>query len=254
MAQGIMDGGGRIEYGSQVTGIAVAKGRFDVVTVQTPEGTIRFKPQHVIASIPIELLVSLVPGAQAPASSTQKRTKHTVLFVYLFLDHPPKFPHPYLQVTCPQTRIGRITNYSAYSPEMVPEGQTCLCCEVYCFGEDRLLALNDEQIARQVLQDCGVSHLVDPEKCFDRLVLRLPGADPSQNKDNWINQDRLQMMAQLEPYQNVYYTNRTELDIATLAGIEAAEAILAGNRSDFDRRIDPRLLGVRSESKAFAFA
>jgi hypothetical protein len=47
--------------------------------------------------------------------------------------------------------------------------------------------------------------------------------------------------------------NRTETDIATLAGLEAAEAILSGSRVDFDRRVDPAELQIRSEGKAFEF-
>jgi protoporphyrinogen oxidase len=257
LEEGLTAHGGRIEYQAQVMGIDVANGRFAAVTMKTPSETIRFKPQHVIASIPIEFLVTLLPGSK-PAESTsapkQAATKHTVVLVFLMLDHPPKFPHAYLYVTCPKTRMGRIANFSAYSDQMVPPGKTCLCCEVYCFGEDELLAMSDEQIADKILRDCGLSNLVEPSKCIDRLVLRLPGADASQNKDNWINKERLKMVARLDPYRNVYYTNRTELDIATLAGMEAAEAILAGDRSEFDRRIDPQTLGIRSEEKAFSFA
>ena len=68
-----------------------------------------------------------------------------------------------------------------------------------------------------------------------------------------MSKSRLKLLADLEPFKNLYYVNRTETDIATLAGIEAAEAILSGDRSAFDRRVDPRELGIRSEAKAFSF-
>ena len=42
---------------------------------------------------------------------------------------------------------------------------------------------------------------------------------------------RLKLLAELEQFKNLYYVNRTETDIATLAGLEAAEAILSGDRS-----------------------
>jgi hypothetical protein len=64
---------------------------------------------------------------------------------------------------------------------------------------------------------------------------------------------RLQLLAELKPFTNLYYVNRTETDIATLAGVEAAEAILSGTRTEFDRRVDPAQLQIRSESKAFEF-
>ena len=74
--------------------------------------------------------------------------KRTVVLVYLFLNEEPRFPHAWLQVTCPSTRIGRITNYAAFSRDMVPQGKTCLCCEMYCFGPDKLLEMDDQAIAK----------------------------------------------------------------------------------------------------------
>lgn len=254
LEQGLVANGGRIEYESQILEIKTSEGTLDAVTVKTPAETILFKPQHVITSIPIEFLLPLLERKQDQAVKQKSASiKNTVILVYLFLDEPPRFPQTYLHVTCPQTRIGRITNYSAYNGVMVPEGKTCLCCELYSFGEDSLLQLDNDEIAKTVLRECAEARLVDREKCFDHLVIRFPGADASQNKDNWMNKERLNMMKQLGAYQNVYYTNRTELDLATLAGMEAAEAILEGDRREFDRRSDPTELEIRSEEKAFAF-
>ena len=42
-------------------------------------------------------------------------------------------------------------------------------------------------------------------------------------------------------------------DIATFAGMEPAEAMLSGNRSHFDRPVDPAKLQIRSESKRLSF-
>jgi hypothetical protein len=108
---------------------------------------------HVVSSIPPQLLKrflyansseqSSIPRSQSstgnPLSSVSTAPKRTVVLIYLFLNEEPHFPHAWLQVTCPSTRIGRITNYAAFSRDMVPEGKTCLCCEMYCFGPDKLL-------------------------------------------------------------------------------------------------------------------
>jgi protoporphyrinogen oxidase len=239
--------------------------RIDAVTVRIGSETICFKPLHVVSSIPPQLLKRFLcskPSSQSPVAAALGRSeltinhqppKRTVVLVYLFLNEEPRFPHAWLQVTCSSTRIGRITNYAAFSRDMVPKGKTCLCCEMYCFGPDKLLEMDDQSIAKLAIDDCARSGLLDPAKCFDHLVLRLPGADASQNRDNWMSPSRLKLLAELEQFRNLYYVNRTETDIATLAGIEAADAILSGDRSHFDRRIDPAELGIRSESKAFEF-
>jgi protoporphyrinogen oxidase len=278
LAEEILKAGAPIHYEAQVTEMTCEEEERDQRSEsreQTPDGTaqwietvtarigsetICFKPLHVVSSIPPELLkrflhansserasVSGSPSSAAPAP------RRTVVLVYLFLNEEPRFPHAWLQVTCPGTRIGRITNYAAFSRDMVPKGKTCLCCEMYCFGPDKLLEMDDQSIAKLALDDCARSALLDPGKCFDHLVLRLPGADASQNRDNWMSPSRLKLLAELEQFKNLYYVNRTETDIATLAGLEAAEAILSGDRSHFDRRVDPAELGIRTESKAFEF-
>jgi len=179
--------------------------------------------------------------------------KKVVVLVYLFLDEEPQFPHGWLIVTCPKTRIGRITNYTGFNGDMVPKGKTCLCCEYYCFDEDPMLKMTDKEFADLALKECDEIKLVHREKCTDTKVLRFPGADASQNRHNWMSKIRLGLLADLKPFKNLYYINRTDLDIATLAGIESAEAIISGNRSEFDRHIDPTQIGIRSEKKAFEF-
>jgi hypothetical protein len=61
------------------------------------------------------------------------------------------------------------------------------------------------------------------------------------------------LLVELGRFRNLYYANRTDLDLATLAGVESAEAILQGDRSTFDRHLDPTELEIRSVEKAFEF-
>jgi protoporphyrinogen oxidase len=259
LAEEILRFGGRIHYQSKVVEITSSHRTITSVTAEVGTETIPFDPSHVISSIPPEFLKRfLFPPSSAPTTSTQSSSpsaapKRTVVLVYLFLNEEPRFPHAWLNVTCPSARIGRITNYSGFNGDMVPKGNTCLCCELYCFGPDPLLDMNDEKISEKALDDCAASGLIDPAKCFHRLVLRFPGADASQNRDNWMSPSRLKLLAELEQFKNLYYVNRSETDIATLAGMEAAEAVLSADRTHFDRRADPAELGIRSESKAFEF-
>ncbi len=258
LAEGILKRGGQILYQAGVKAIHSSQDRIiDEVVAEIDSETVTFQPKNLVSSIPLEFLMKFLLPENSETRTKQTRAldprRRTVVLVYLFLNEEPSFPHAWLQVTCPATRIGRIANYAGFNGDMVPKGKTCLCCELYCFGEDDLLKLSDEQIAKLVLHDCAKSRLLDPSNCFDHLVLRLPGADASQNRDNWMSESRLKLLAELEQFKNLYYVNRTETDIATLAGVEAAEAILSDDRTHFDRRVDPAELGIRSESKAFEF-
>lgn len=257
LERGIVERGGRFLFAANVLDVESRDGLITGVTVEANGETARFQPGHVISSIPPQFLLKLLlkdgfdrldPSLRTPPSS-----KKTIVLVYLFLNEPPRFPHAWLNVTCPQTRIGRITNYTGINGDMVPPGKTCLCCEFYCYGDDPLLKSDDAALAELALAECDRYRLVDRTRCFDRLVLRLPGADASQNRHNWMSNLRQGLLGELKPFKNLYYANRTDLDIATLAGIESAEAILSGDRTTFDRHVDPRELDIRSSKKAFEF-
>lgn len=257
LAQGMLRRNGRIEYQARILEMSTAATRVDTVTAEVGGQKVVYKPEHLVSSIPLEFLVQFLFPQRSAAREEKAQAlnplKRTVVLVYLFLNEPPRFPQAWLQVTCPSTRIGRITNYDAFNGDMVPKGKTCLCCEYYCFGPDPLLDMDDQALLNMTLDYGDATGLIDRKAYADHLVLRLPGADASQNRDNWMSEARLQLMADLSQFDNLYYVNRTETDIATLAGMEAAEAIIGGDRATFDRRMDPAQLQIRSESKAFSF-
>ena len=257
LERGIVNSGGKFVFQSNLLEIGSSGGLINEVKVGTTGETFAYRPQHVISSIPAQVLLKLLlkerfetldSNLKAPVSS-----KKTIVLVYLFLNEKPRFPHGWLNVTCPKMRMGRVTNYSGINQAMVPKGKTSLCCEFYCYGEDRLLALDNQAFVELALDECSKYKLLDRTKCFDHLVLRFQGADASQNRHNWMNNMRMGLIDELKPFKNLYYAARTDLDIATLAGLESAEAILSGDRTAFDRHVDPRELGIRSTRKAFEF-
>lgn len=252
---GVLSNGGRICFQTRITGMSASAGRVTDVTAEVGAESVNFKPQFVVSSAPAEFLCSFLLPDRPEGKAVKKGAApaRTVILVYLFMDEEPLFPHFWLQVTDPSTKIGRIANYSALNSDMVPKGKSCLCCEIYCYGADPLLETPDKEVAEIALQDCARQNLLHPEKCFDKLVLKFPGADASQNRHNWLNQGRQKLLVELRQFQNLYSVNRTDLDIATQAGLDAAEAILSGDRSAFDKRIDPEELSIRSEPKPFEF-
>ena len=234
-----------------------SNGSIASVTADVAKETITFEPANVVSSAPAEFLQQLLLPVRSDIRLNGRRLSparsRVVILVYLFMDEEPRFPHFWLQVTCQKLRVGRIANYAALNSDMVTKGKTALCCEYYCFGEDPLIALDDTQMAELALKECAMSGLVTQDKCFDKMVLRLPEADASQNRHNWFSKERQVLFAELRQFENLYSVNRTDLDIATLAGIEAAEAILSGDRRQFDLHFSPIELGIRSESKPLEF-
>lgn len=256
LAKGITQAGGSFCFGAKLLEVLRSTDRATGVRVAVGAEEILYEPQHLISTIPLDALIKLmglsVPEAYIRASGNASQRK-TVVLVYLFLNAPPKFPHAWLQVTDQRTRIGRITNYLGFNSDMVPPGKGCVCCEYYCFGADPLLELDPKVLVAQTLDFCVDSGLFSRESFAEDRVLKLPGADASQNRHNWMTGMRLGLLETIAPFKNLYSAGRTDLDIATLAGLEAAEAICSGNRATFDRHFDPVEIGIRSERKAFEF-
>ncbi len=256
LEQGIRTHGGRVEHEAKVLSIDASQGLIKSVTAEIGGETIQFEVENLISSTPAEFLKQQLLPAPSPAPAASQKPaprKRVVVLVYLFLNESPRFPQFWLQVTDQTLKVGRIANYAALNSDMVPAGKTAICCEYYCFGEDPLLQLDNDQMASLALDECARAGLVNPAACFDKMVLKFPGADASQNRHNWFNKERQQLFADLRQFKNLYSVNRTDLDIATLAGIDSAEAILSGDRQTFDRHFSPTELGIRSEAKAFEF-
>jgi protoporphyrinogen oxidase len=242
LEQHICEAGGSFQFGAQVSAIHVSDGRITHVHVETEDGKLVFQPQHVVSSLPLEALCQFVlPNALGTdpqnVTGTTPVRKSTIL-VYLFSAAPPKFPHAWLHVTCPTTRIGRITNYAAFNGEMVPEGQTCLCLEFFCTGSDPLLDLDAEALYALALEECVKFGLVDPATCLDHLVIKLPGADAATKWQDWLTDTRRQLLTAIQLFENLYNVNRPGMDKAAYAGLQAAEAILTSNRIAFNRLTD----------------
>jgi len=253
----ILEHGGRVDHEAKVLEMTVSGGKIRSVTATVGAETVMYAPEYVMSSAPAEFLQQLLFPACAENRTAGPKPaaglRRVVVLVYMFLNEEPRFPHFWLQVTDQKMKAGRIANYAALNADMVPRGKTAICCEYYCFGDDPLLQLDNAQMAQLCLDECAQAGLVTRSKCFDTLVLKFPGADASQNRNNWFSKERQQIYAELRQFDNLYSINRTDLDIATLAGIEGAEAILTGDRDTFDLHFSPDELDIKSAPKPFEF-
>jgi protoporphyrinogen oxidase len=231
---GAADAGARFEFQCAISNLETDADRVTAVTVRTPTGTMLLRPEHVVSSLPIQALTALLPPHFRPAHAHDgSPPKRSTRLVYLFLREPPRFPHAWLEVSSPDLRVGRVTNFAGFNGDMVPQGHTCLCVEYFCTGDDPLLAVSDDALRDLALREMASAHLVDPAACFDTLVLTLPGADAAINLRAWKAAVQPYLDA-LRPLSNLYYINRPSTDQALFAGLLAADAVINGNRRAFD--------------------
>ena len=242
LADRMVEHGGRLQCEAAVTHIRRTSHAVDSVAATVRGEEIVFRVRHLVWAAPPEHLARAL-GIGAAATRVPPAAPPTVvtgtLLVYLFLEERPRFPHAWIEVTCPKLRAGRITNYAAFNGDMIPDGFTALCVEFFCTKADPLHSLTDAELRDVALAECAGAGLIDAKACFDNLVLRLPHDNASTGWREWQTQERCRILQGCRELENLFVVNRPGTDRATSAGLRAAAAISLGDRSRFDVEENP---------------
>jgi protoporphyrinogen oxidase len=242
LAQALREGA-CIEFHTEVTELQSTDGQIVEVLAAGRDGLVRYRPRHVISSMQIEQLAGVLAQAPAAPADFERRdatlAERSVALAYLFLDEPPRFPHAWLEVNDTRMKSGRITNYAAFNGDMVPPGRTCLCVEFFCVGDDPVLRLSAHELAALATKECADNGLIDPARLCDTHIIIMRRSNAAAAWRDWQNPLKLELLKRVGRFGNLYHVNRPGTDWATFAGMLAAEAILQGARTEFDRRADP---------------
>jgi protoporphyrinogen oxidase len=231
-----------VAFETEVISIKAADRQVFEVTTRSAAGLDNHYPGHVVSSMQIEDLARLLIDISRPRAMLARPpgdVEQNVILVYLFLDEPCRFPHAWLEVNDTALRSGRITNYAAFNGDMVPEGKACLCIEFFCVGDNPILRLSAQEVAALAIRECADNGLLDPAKLIDRFVTTMKRTNAAASWRDWQKAFKRQLLQEVSDVENLFHVNRPGMDWATFAGMVAAEAILEGCRSGFDRRADP---------------
>jgi protoporphyrinogen oxidase len=233
--------GAQIKFNTKVKALIPKNGRIVEVLTKEADGIGTYRPRHVISSMQIEDLALVLPeiGSAEPKRPNVTEAERSVALVYLFLNEPPRFPHAWLEVNDTKMKSGRITNYAAFNGDMVPWGKTCLCVEFFCVDKDPILSLSPDELKALAVKECAENRLIDSNKLFDTLVVTMRRSNAAASWRDWRSDIKVQLLEQIRRFENLYHVSRPGTDWATFAGMLAAEAVLQGSRSEFDRRADP---------------
>jgi protoporphyrinogen oxidase len=230
--------GGEILLGRSVTAC-----RFDAassewkVTARTVDGAMEeSRGKHVVSSMPMRQLVSQVeprlPG-NALRSGNSLRYRD-FLTIGLILRERNRITDNWVYIHDPSVKMGRVQNYKAWSPEMVPDPD--FCCyglEYFCFENDGLWTMNDAELialGTRELEQVGLCKAAD---VVDGCVMRQPKAYPVYDGDY---QRHVSVVRQtLDAHcPNLHLVGRNGMhrynnqDHAMLTALLAARNILAG--------------------------
>ena len=185
MAEEIVAAGGELELASRVTAIRVEDGG-----VEVEAGGRAFAADAAISSLPLRTVAGLVEPAapRAVLEAAAGLRYRDFICVALVLEGSDPFPDNWIYVHDPGVQVGRIQNFRAWSPDLVPEAdRTCLGLEYFCFEGDALWRARDDELIDRASAELGALGLASGRVVAGHVV-RVPKAYPIYDADY---QDRL---------------------------------------------------------------
>lgn len=155
-----------VENGT-VTGIAFADGRKEYYDT-------------VISTMPLTRLVANIPNVPETIKAlSQKLTFRNTVIVYLKVDALDLFPDNWLYVHSPELKLGRITNFRNWIPDLYGnEKFTVLALEYWCNDEDEFWKWNDEQYIALAKKEIVQTTLCKESSISDAHVYKIPKCYP----------------------------------------------------------------------------
>jgi protoporphyrinogen oxidase len=180
--------GGTVHLGRRVVGCSfdAREGLWTVRHQASQGGASVTVARHLISSAPLrELALGIRPALPEEALRSAASLKYRdFITVNLILKDRQQFEDQWLYVHDPSVKVGRVQNYKAWSPEMVPDPS--LCCyglEYFCLVGDELWASSDEELIRLATDELQAIGLARADDVLDGCVVRQPKAYPVYDGD-----------------------------------------------------------------------
>jgi protoporphyrinogen oxidase len=236
-ARKIKQRGGQVLMGRELTKLEYNADRkqwtIEVTTAQGERET--YTARHVISSAPITELVAKI--APRPISTLHARALRyrDFLTVALMVKKPDLFPDNWIYIHDPAIKVGRVQNFGAWSPEMVPEGMSCLGLEYFCFEGDALWTANDDELVALAKREIAQTGLIEAADVVDACVVRQPKAYPVYDDSYRHNVATIRLDFEMH-YPTLHLVGRNGMhkynnqDHAMMTAMLTARNIIAGER------------------------
>ncbi len=241
LEQSIKENGGQFMMGADIKEIKTDQFVISSVIVEQGGELLELIPDQVISTLPLEILAKTMKLADNQGSAPSISFGRGIILVYLFIDEPPTFPHTWLNVSSPDLKVGRITNYAAQGGRMVPSGQTAFCFEFFCTSDDELFHASNETLRDLAIKEGVQSKLLHPEHVIDYIAMKFPHADAAVSWEDYLRDPaRNALFDKISLYHNLLNASRPGTDRATHAGLVAAASVMSNNKELFEQLTDPR--------------
>ena len=192
----------------------------------------------VLSTIALKDLVLGLDPSPPPdviAAAHDLRYRDLALVALMTTEAQP-FPDNWIYLHDPETRAGRVQNFGAWSADMVRAGTTCLGVEYFCFRDDDIWQMTDEQAVELATAELARIGLIDPAKVIDGVKVLVPKAYPMY--DSKFETAVATIRSYLDRFDNLQTCGRNGLhrynnqDHSMWTGILATLNILDGAQHD----------------------
>jgi protoporphyrinogen oxidase len=156
--------------------------RITAVTTTGKDGTsTREEGEHFISSLAVRDLINCLepaPPREILEAANNLRYRD-FLTVGLIVDQADPFPDNWIYIHAPDVKVGRIQNFKAWSPEMVPDpSKSSVGLEYFVQEGDEVWSAKDEDLVRLGTKELAQLGLVEEKHVVDGCVIRVPKAYP----------------------------------------------------------------------------
>jgi len=193
---------------------------------------------HVVSSMPLTQLVLRLKGADESVINSAKslRFRNTIL-VYLKVQNETLFPDNWVYVHSKSLKLGRITNFRNWSPNLYGEEKSSIVAlEYWCNDSDELWSMDDNKLIELGRKEFVETSLARREEIADGHIIRIHRCYPVYKKDykeilkpivNYLRQ--IGGLTVIGRYGSFKYNNQ---DHSILMGMLAAENITGDAKND----------------------
>jgi protoporphyrinogen oxidase len=233
----IVERGGQVLMGRELAGLAYDEVRkFWRIDVMTADGKREsFTARHVVSSVPVRELVQKISPKPISLLHARALRYRDFLTVALMVEKTDMFADNWIYIHDPSVKVGRVQNFGSWSPEMAPAGMTCLGLEYFCFEDDGLWSMSDDELLALAKSEIARIGLVSAAEVVGGCVVRQPKAYPVY--DDSYRDHMAAVRRDLEQgCPNLHLVGRNGMhkynnqDHAMMTGMLTARNILAGER------------------------
>jgi protoporphyrinogen oxidase len=236
-AKKIRDQGGRLLLGRELVKLEFDEARnlwrIDVAANGGAHET--YTARHVISSAPVRELVERIKPVPISLLHARALRYRDFLTVALMVRKDELFPDNWIYIHDPSVKVGRVQNFRSWSPEMVPEGMSCLGLEYFCFEGDGLWSAPDSELIDLAKKEVAKIGLVTAADVVDACVVRQAKAYPVYDEEYRDNVAAIRLDLEGN-YPTLHMVGRNGMhkynnqDHAMMTAMLTAQNILAGER------------------------